>query len=128
MLHEELAHTHGFHFGIRAPGVGSLHAFALCRLFAGELHIHRLCTRPAERRRGYASALLSKVFAAARKKGAEKVFLEVSASNTAAVSLYRRLGFSVDTQRKSYYGDGSDALLMSRDLPPRCRGTGGNKG
>jgi ribosomal-protein-alanine N-acetyltransferase len=116
MLRDELSHRHGFHFGARMPPAPWLRAYALCRLFAGELHIHRLCTRPAERRQGYASALLTHVFGAARKKGAEKAFLEVSASNEAAVSLYRRLGFTVDAERKQYYSDGNSAILMSRIL------------
>jgi len=116
MLKDELSHEHGFHFGVRMSSGKGLCAYVLCRLFAGELHIHRLCTRPAERRKGYGAALLSYVFAAAQKKKALKVLLEVNASNGTAVSLYRRLGFVVDAERKKYYRDGNDALLMSRAL------------
>jgi [ribosomal protein S18]-alanine N-acetyltransferase len=116
MLKDELSHEHGFHFGVRMPFGKGLCAYVLCRIFAGELHIHRLCTRPAERRKGYGAALLSHVFAAAQKKKALKVLLEVNASNGTAVSLYRRLGFTVDAERKKYYTDGNDALLMSRVL------------
>ena len=116
MLRDELSHGHGFHFGVRGVSGTELRAYALCRLFAGELHIHRLCTRPAERRQGYAAALLLHVFDVARKKGGQQAFLEVSASNGAAVSLYQRLGFTIDGERKKYYHDGNDALLMSREL------------
>ena len=116
MLKDELSHEHGFHFGARMPFGKGLCAYVLCRIFAGELHIHRLCIRPAERRKGYAAALCTQVFAAAKKKGVSKVLLEVNASNGTAVSLYRRLGFTVDAARKKYYSDGYDALLMSRVL------------
>jgi [ribosomal protein S18]-alanine N-acetyltransferase len=116
MLREELFHEHGFHFGVRLPSERELCAFVLCRLFAGELHIHRLCTRPVERRKGFATALLRHVLAAAGEKGALKAFLEVSALNGIAVSLYRRLGFTVDAERKKYYREGDDALVMSRAL------------
>jgi ribosomal-protein-alanine N-acetyltransferase len=116
MLKDELSHEHGFHFGVKMPPGNWLRAYALCRLFCGELHIHRLCTRPAERRQGYATALLLHVFAAARRNGGRQAFLEVSASNGAAMSLYRRLGFTVDAERKKYYNDGNDAILMSRKL------------
>jgi [ribosomal protein S18]-alanine N-acetyltransferase len=116
MLRDELSHEHGFHFGVRLPPGKELCAFVLCRLFAGELHIHRLCTRPAERRKGFARALLRHVFTAAGNKGAGKVFLEVNALNDPAVSLYLRLGFAIDTERKKYYRDGDDALVMSRVL------------
>jgi [ribosomal protein S18]-alanine N-acetyltransferase len=116
MLKGEISQEHGFHFGAGKSRGSELFAYVLCRLVAGELHIHRLCTRPAERRKGYATALLTHAFAAARRQGALKVFLEVNASNSGAVSLYRRLGFSADMKRKKYYGDGNDAILMSRDL------------
>jgi ribosomal-protein-alanine N-acetyltransferase len=116
MLKEELSHEHGFHFGVRVSAAGELAAYILCRLFADELHIHRLCTRPVKRRQGYGTALLSHSLAAARSRGAERAYLEVGASNVAAIALYRRTGFSVDAKRKKYYTDGSDALTMSRKL------------
>jgi len=116
MLKDELSHEHGFHFGVRVSVDGGLCAYVLCRLFADELHIHRLCTRPAKRRQGYARALLSHALAAARTRGALKAFLEVGASNSAAVTLYKRTGFAVDVERKKYYTDGNDALVMSRAL------------
>jgi ribosomal-protein-alanine N-acetyltransferase len=116
LLKEELFHRHGFHFGVRTAAAGSLAAYILCRLFAQELHIHRLCTRPALRRQGYGRALLKHALAAARSGGARVAFLEVGTSNTAAVALYKRLGFAVDAERKRYYADGNDALLMSRAL------------
>jgi ribosomal protein S18 acetylase RimI-like enzyme len=32
------------------------------------------------------------------------------------VALYKRIGFAVDAERKKYYTDGNDALVMSRAL------------
>lgn len=116
MLKDELSHEHGFHFGVRVSADRGLCAYVLCRLFARELHIHRLCTRPAKRRQGYAMALLSHALATARTRGGLKAFLEVGASNFAAVALYKRIGFAVDAERKKYYTDGNDALVMSRAL------------
>jgi ribosomal-protein-alanine N-acetyltransferase len=116
MLKSELSHEHGFHFLARAPEERRPCAFILCRLYAGELHIHRLCTTPSRRRMGYATALLTHVLSAARKRGAGLAFLEVSASNGTALSLYRRLGFTVEAERKKYYPDSSDAVVMSRGL------------
>lgn len=115
-LQDELADTNGFHFGARAPAGGTLCAFILCRLQLDELNIHRLCTHPAQRRKGHAAALLRHACAAARAHGAAQAFLEVKASNSAAVRLYAREGFAVDYGRKAYYADDGDALVMSRPL------------
>jgi [ribosomal protein S18]-alanine N-acetyltransferase len=115
-LGDELAAAHGFHFGTKASAGGTLCAFILCRLQLDELHIHRLCTHPAHRRTGLAAALLEHAGVAARARGALKTFLEVKASNGAAVGLYTRAGFTVDYERKAYYADGGDALVMRRPL------------
>ncbi|WP_254453743.1 hypothetical protein [Siccirubricoccus sp. G192] len=54
--------------------------------------------------------------AAARARGAAAMFLEVAAGNPAALALYRGLGFDRVGQRRRYYPDGSDALVLRRDL------------
>lgn len=43
-----------------------------------------------------------------------KLMLEVSVNNTAAISLYKKFGFEVIYIRKKYYHDGSDAYIMER--------------
>ncbi|WP_431272740.1 hypothetical protein [Dankookia sp. P2] len=44
------------------------------------------------------------------------MFLEVAAGNAAARGLYQGLGFAEVSRRRRYYPDGSDALVMRRDL------------
>ena len=49
----------------------------------------------------------------------EKVFLEVRASNEAALGLYRRFGFSEAGRRANYYErPREDALVMVATLTP----------
>ena len=46
--------------------------------------------------------------------GMQEIFLEVRISNIPAISLYRRLGFTVKGVRKSYYSEPTeDAYIMS---------------
>lgn len=45
-----------------------------------------------------------------------EVFLEVSAQNTPAISLYKSFGFETFNVRKKYYPDRTDALCMKLDL------------
>jgi len=57
-------------------------------------HVEDLFVRPAWRRKGVASSLLSSLFADCGRQGSGIVHVEVGGHNAAAVSLYRRLGFS----------------------------------
>ena len=50
------------------------------------------------------------------KENKEKIFLEVRKSNLVAQKLYQKMGFNVLSQRKGYYSDGEDALVMAKEL------------
>lgn len=93
-------------------------AIACCvisRLFDAA-EILDIAVAPRWRRRGVAEALLKQVLAQLPPE-IERVLLEVRASNPAARSLYRKLGFCEDGLRKNYYpaenGAREDAVLMS---------------
>lgn len=53
-----------------------------------------VATRPADRRRGHAAALIRALAAAAASHGVERLWLQVMADNTPALVLYRSLGFT----------------------------------
>ncbi len=59
---------------------------------------------------GVATALIRAVEAAARRRGAERVCLEVRTDNAAAIRLYEKLGYRATRRIKRYYDDGQDAL------------------
>ncbi len=102
-------------FGTRAA-VG----FVLMRSVAGEAEVLTIAVAPSHRRRGVARAMIEEVFRRLYRDRAEAVFLEVDAGNTAALALYRRLGFVKVGERKGYYAHGSvpgaSALVMRADL------------
>lgn len=90
-------------------------AFCIVWLIFDELHINTLAVSPASRRRGLATLLLSEIMAEARREGARQATLEVRASNTAAIELYMRLGFTVSARRPGYYANPQeDALILWR--------------
>ena len=75
----------------------------------GESEILNMAVDPAERRAGIARTLLTD--ALARVKGAW--FLEVRASNAAAIRLYESVGFVRAGERKNYYYEpAEDAIVM----------------
>ena len=86
---------------------------------AGEAHLLNLTIAPIWRRHGLGRDLLDHCLARARDHKAESLFLEVRASNTAAIALYRSSGFADLAVRRGYYparGGREDALIMKRDL------------
>ena len=101
-------------FGIRSRG--ALAAYAAVSIVAGEMEILNIAAHPQQRRKGLATALLRRVFAECRARGVEQGFLDVKASNRAAIDLYRRFGFKQYGVRERYYPDtGEDAVLMRCD-------------
>ncbi len=81
-----------------------------------DLHVLKVATDPSARLQGHAKHLLRAAHEHARRRGGETVTLEVRSSNTAARALYRKLGYAEVGQRKRYYGDGEDAIVMTLRL------------
>jgi ribosomal-protein-alanine N-acetyltransferase len=90
--------------------------FVLARVAAEEAEILTLAVIPAARRRGRGGALLAGAMAQAASLGAATMFLEVSERNEAARALYAAAGFAPAGRRRRYYADGTDALVLRRDL------------
>ncbi|WP_338333081.1 GNAT family N-acetyltransferase [Acetobacter sp. LMG 32666] len=88
--------------------------FAMLRCVADEAEILTLCVLPEHRRHGLAAQLVAWSLAHACAQKADMVFLEVSVGNTAAQKLYAQAGFEPKGQRRAYYPDGSDALVLGR--------------
>jgi ribosomal-protein-alanine N-acetyltransferase len=80
-----------------------------------EAHITILAVHPHYRRRGFGKVLLLALLMAAVERGLERATLEVRASNSSALSLYREFGFKTAGRRRGYYRDsGEDALILWR--------------
>lgn len=80
----------------------------------GEAELLRIAVSPVCRGSGYAAALMEYLISGARTLGAEKMLLEVRASNSAAIGLYKKYGFVRDGVRRGYYRfPTEDAWLMS---------------
>jgi ribosomal-protein-alanine N-acetyltransferase len=86
---------------------------------AGEAHLLNLTIAPLWRRHGLGRDLLDHCQARACDHRAERLFLEVRASNDAAIGLYRSSGFADLAVRRGYYparGGREDALVMKKEL------------
>ena len=82
---------------------------------------------PAVRGRGVGRRLAEAAMAAARAKGAERIELEVFASNTHAIALYERLGFAREGVKRrarkldgeTWQGGSKTARMAASRLLPR---------
>ncbi len=103
---------------LTSPGPAGL---VVWRVAGDEAEILSLAVLPPWRRSGLGARLLEAAAHAARKAGAELLFLEVAVDNNNAQSLYRGRGFIDVGLRRGYYA-GKDARVMRRNLPalPAC--------
>ena len=72
---------------------------------------------PQHRGQGIARALMAGITDWAIAQGSIALMLEVKTANVEAISLYESLGYSKLNVRKDYFGSGSDALVMRKELP-----------
>ena len=68
------------------------------------------------RGKGWANTFMGELLKRLQKEGVKRVTLEVSEKNTPALKVYLKWNFQRVGTRKGYYPDGSDALLMERNL------------
>ncbi|MDR0274518.1 MAG: ribosomal protein S18-alanine N-acetyltransferase [Burkholderiaceae bacterium] len=85
-----------------------------------EVHLLNLVVALPYQRQGWAALMLEALALWSRGQGAQKLWLEVRASNARAQQVYLRHGFCRIGVRRGYYpcGHGSreDAVVMSLDL------------
>lgn len=118
-LREEVARAWSRVWVARAEGAPV--AYLVAWHVADELHLLAIATRADVRRKGAGRALLHRLVEHGYDHDVLHVFLEVRASNDAAIALYRAFGFYRLNVRKAYYGDGEDAVEMALALDPPVR-------
>jgi len=83
------------------------------QLLFGELEIFNVLVEESFRSRGIGRKLVERLISDARALGAQRITLEVRASNASAIALYEKQGFAEVGRRKNYYQKPrEDAVLM----------------
>lgn len=92
---------------------GTIAGFAVASFVPPEAELESIAVGQRWQRRGVARKLLESTSVALAQAGAESITLEVRASNTGAIKLYRSFGFEDAGVRKLYYQcPPEDALVM----------------
>lgn len=106
---------------------GEIVGYIMCRIEMGlsgfgfrgltkKGHIVSIAVLPQYRRKGIGKALVIKAVENMQLYNAKQCFLEVRLTNTAAINLYKKLGFQVTRTIRGYYADGEDAYVMTKEL------------
>ena len=83
----------------------------------GETDMMNLAVHPDYRQRGIARALIAELVGKLKLRGSHCLTLEVRASNTPAIALYEKLGFTRAGLRKNYYRNPKeDAYILKKAL------------
>jgi ribosomal-protein-alanine N-acetyltransferase len=118
----------GYHARVCVHG-GRIVAYGVLMHAPGEAQILNVTVAPQARRQGLGRDLVRRFLRDAETFGADQVFLEVRASNAAAIGLYRGEGFIPVARRAGYYpapapdAPREDALVMRRAVaraPSSC--------
>ena len=107
---------------------GKIVGYIMCKLehgfsnfkklgFVKKGHIVSVAIIDTHRRKGFGSLLVDEAIKGVKIRQCSELYLEVRCSNTDAVRLYEKLGFSIIHRLKAYYRDGEDAYVMAIDFP-----------
>lgn len=103
-------------FGVLCEDGGEIAGYGGVTVAADSADIGNIAVAENYRNSGVGTELLERLCQKAKEGGAEKVFLEVRVSNSAAMRLYLKNGFAGVYARTRYYPDGEDCLVMVKNL------------
>lgn len=93
---------------------GHVVGYMIAKKVLDEAQLLDLAVMQACRRQGIAGLLMEDLIQTLRNSGTAKLYLEVRASNVAAIYLYESLDFITTGVRKNYYNNPlEDAILMA---------------
>ena len=82
----------------------------------GESDMMNIAVHPEHRRKGIAEALVTSLVMELTARGNHSLMLEVRPSNTPAITLYEKLGFTQVGRRPNYYRNPKeDALILRKE-------------
>ena len=105
--------------GVTPQGGGAILGYIAYWHIVDEIQVLDVAVDPHVQRQGIGRTLLAHVVQVGEAAGCITWSLEVRASNTAALRLYKNAGFQVVNTRRGYYAHGGeDAFIMVRGHVP----------
>lgn len=107
------------YLNLKLEADGQMAGFAITQLVLDEATLFNIAIHPTWQRRGFGRRLLTALIEQLETRGIVTLWLEVRASNHAAIALYEDLGFNQATVRHNYYPAANgreDAIVMALPL------------
>ncbi|MFP3984427.1 MAG: ribosomal protein S18-alanine N-acetyltransferase [Candidatus Bathyarchaeia archaeon] len=79
-------------------------------------HVVSVAVLPEYRHKGVGAVLMKEAIKNMLSYKAKECYLEVRVTNTAAVNMYKKLGFQTVRMSNGYYADGEAAYVMAKKL------------
>jgi ribosomal-protein-alanine N-acetyltransferase len=95
---------------------GQVIAYALANCYDVELHVTNIAVDARFQRKGQAARLMDDLERNASERGCTHAYLEVRITNSGAIELYKKIGYTIAYTRSKYYIDGDDAYVMQKSL------------
>ena len=85
-------------------------------LVIDELQITFMAVHPLHQRKGLGKFLLTDLIKRSKSLKINHIHLEVKDNNESAKAFYKSMGFKTVGFRSNFYKDGSDALILNREI------------
>lgn len=114
--------------GRKQPALRQVLGFIVAQAKARVGHIITIDVLKEGRRAGVGSALLAEAEKRLGQAGCHEVYLETAVDNPGAIAFYKRHQYFLEKTIPGYYANGVDALVLRKDLLPRCESQLGGPG
>jgi ribosomal-protein-alanine N-acetyltransferase len=95
---------------------GAVAGFICCRFVPPSGEITNFAVADNFLKKGFGSALLRAALEILKQKNVGEITLEVGVKNIAAISLYEKFMFKKVSERKKFYNNIEDALIMKKEI------------
>ena len=104
-IQQQLSNTHSLNFALYSQQ--QMVGFIFFKALFEDAEILQIAIKPSHQNEGFGQLLIEQSLAfmksLKRTQPIERILLEVRSSNTPAIHLYKKIGFSLDGVRKNYY-------------------------
>ena len=118
---KELSNPIRICLGVKEIETNKLLGLCSAWLIADELYITSIAVHPTHQRQGIGKSLMTDLIKRSTSFRINNIYLEVKDTNLPAKAFYKSMGFKILGNRSNFYKDGSDAILLTKQLNKKSK-------